>query len=517
MSFMDSLKNTLNNSFNSSRTENGAVGYRTTGKQLLDLNFAVSSLRNAPDEAVAGRFIKAFYEDKMTALKWLFFASDVRGGLGERRLFRICFKSLADVQPELVKAVIKLVPEYSRWDNLLCLFYTQLEDEAIELIKNQLSADMENMAEKKSVSLCAKWMPSANASSEETRRLARTLIKKLDITERQYRKMLSALRAYIKVTEVYMSSKRWSDIVYEEVPSRANLIYNTAFLRNDEERRRAYLGRLKKGETTIHGSVLFPHDIVHQYFKPGKQSWSPDLIPEDDTLEALWKELPDYIGGVSNTLCVSDGSGSMTATVGNTTVSCLDVANALSIYFSEKCRGQFKDQYITFSENPQFVDFKNAKTLREKILIARKYCEVANTNIEAVFQLILQTAIEGNMTQSELPATVLILSDMEFDTATRITSGGVKSLPDEKLFEILNNRYEEKGYRLPRLVFWNICSRTETIPLKENKMGVTLVSGFSVTIMKMVLTGETDAYKSLLNQLNTERYDAVAEAAAGVI
>lgn len=517
MGFMDSLKKTLNDSFNSSVTENGAIGYRTSGKNLLDLNFSVSSLRNAPDEVVAGRFMKAFYDDKLMAVKWLFFASDVRGGLGERRLFRVCIRELAKGQPRLVKALLGLIPEYSRWDNLLCLFGTELEEEAMEVLKSQLSLDMEAMAEGKPVSLCAKWMPSANASSEESKRLAKSMIRHLKITERQYRKMLSALRAYTKVTETYMSSKRWEEIVYKAVPSRANLLYNKAFLRNDEVRRKAYLESLKKGETTIHAGVLYPHDIVHQYFEQGQQRWDPVLKGEDDTLEALWKALPDYVQGAGNTLCVSDGSGSMTASVGGTSVTCLDVANALSIYFSERCTGQFKDQYITFSENPQFVDLSNTINLREKIETARLYDEVANTNIEAVFELILETAKKNHMTQSEFPRTLLILSDMEFDTATRISDGGVRHSPDEALFETFRKRYESCGYKLPRLVFWNICSRTGTIPVKENKLGVALVSGFSVTIMKMVLSGKTDPYDCLLEQLNSDRYQAVEEALKEVI
>ena len=517
MGFMNSLKKTLNKEFNTSVTENGAVGYRTTGKNLLDLNFAVTSLRNTGEEDIIDKFVKAFYEDRRLAVIWLFFASDVREGLGERRLFRVCFQYLAANHPDIAGAVLELVPEYSRWDNLLCGLDTGLRSSVAALIKRQLEEDMKNMEEEKPISLCAKWLPSVNASSQETRRLARMLAEDLGMTERRYRKTLAQLRRYLKVVEVSMSAGEWADIDYKAVPSRANLVYNRAFLRNDEERRRAFLGALKKGETTIHAGVLYPHDIVHSYFETGAQRWNPDLKPEDDTLEALWAALPDYVGGAGNTLCVSDGSGSMTSTVGTTGVSCLDVANALSIYFSEHCSGQFRDKYITFSANPQFVDFGKARTLREKLEIARHYNEVANTNIEAVFDLILQTARAERMSQEELPATVLILSDMEFDAAARCNNympGGNSSLglPTEALFDTLAKRYGAAGYRLPRLVFWNICSRTGTVPVRENQLGVALVSGFSVTIMKMVLSGETDPYKCLLEQLETERYKAVDEA-----
>ena len=245
--FMESLKSTLNEDFNISVTENGAIGYRTTGKELLDLNFAISSLRTVTDKTIASKYSKAFYDDKLAAVKWLFYAGDVRGGVGERRLFRVCMAWLAKNEPKMAKAVLSLIPEYTRWDNVFALMGTDLEKDALDLITSQLTADLSNYQVNKPISLCAKWMPSVNTSSKKTRALAHKVIKHLDINERAYRKMLSALRKHLDVTEVKMSAREWSAINYEKVPSRANLIYNDAFLRNDEDRRRAYLDALEKG------------------------------------------------------------------------------------------------------------------------------------------------------------------------------------------------------------------------------------------------------------------------------
>jgi len=511
--FMDNLKRTLGEDFNESRTENGAVGYRTSGKALLDINFAVSSLRNEVPANIRARFAKAYYEDKLLAIKWLFYAGDVRGGLGERRLFRIGMEYLIQEEPAVALKLLKLIPEYTRWDNLIVLLDTALHNEVVAIIKEQLDSDMSNYGRKQPISLCAKWMPSANASSAETRRYAKLLIGQLGITERQYRKMLSALRSYTNVVEVKMSNREWSAIEYAAVPSRANLIYNKAFLRNDEERRREYLSKLERGETKINAGVLFPHDIVHKY---SKGSWG-GLLDKDTALEEMWKALPDYVKENGNTICVADGSGSMTSTVGGTGVSCLDVANALAIYFAERSSGQFKDKYITFSEHPQLVNLASGKSLRDKIGIARTHNEVANTNIEAVFDLILTTAIKAHMKQSELPANILILSDMEFDSCAVSSrrSGYGYARVDEKLFSVIAKRYAELGYKLPRLVFWNICSRTGTIPVKENELGVALVSGFSPAIVKMVLSNSTDPFECLLEQLNSERYALVEQAVKG--
>lgn len=509
--FMDSLKQTLGEDFNVSRTANGAIGYSTTGKELLDINFAVSSLRNESPESIKRRFAKAFFEDKLLAIKWMFFAGDVRGGLGERRLFRICMEYLIQEERYTAWKLLKLIPEYTRWDNLVVLLDTALSEDAAKIIKDQLNDDMFNYERKQPISLCAKWLPSVNTSSAETRRHAKLLIGHLGMTERQYRKMISALRSYSNVVEVKMSKRKWSAIDYASVPSRANLIYNNAFLRNDEQRRREYLAKLEKGETKINAGVLFPHDIVHKYTEG---SWRCTLNPKDTVLEEMWKALPDYVKGSGNTICVADGSGSMTSRIGGTNVSCLDVANALSIYFAERSSGQFKDKYITFSEHPQLVNLANAKSLRDKIGIALTHNEVATTNIEAVFDLILKTAVNAHMKQSELPANILILSDMEFNDATRAYERWDRgyAAPNDKLFAIMQQRYAEYGYKLPRLVFWNICSSTNTIPVKENELGVALVSGFSPAIVQMVLRNSVDPYECLLEQLNSERYTPVEEA-----
>lgn len=505
--FTDKLKETLDNEFNVSVTENGALGFSTTGKNLLDLHFALSSLRNRTAEEVCARFAKAFYGNKLLAVKWLFYACDVRGGLGERRLFRLCMTFLAKSEPEIAKAFLPLIPEYTRWDNLLCLLDTELRPAVVELIRTALDADTNAMKGGKPVSLCAKWMPSINATSENTRRYAKILADGLKMTAGQYRRTLASLRKYLAVTEVAMSSGRWQKIDYEKVPSKANLLYRFAFLNHDETRRNKYLKKLQKGEAKINAEVLFPHDIVHSYMLGG-YSFSTRKV--DPTIEALWKALPDFVNGDDSTICVADGSGSMYASVSRTKVTALEVANSLAIYFAEHCRGQFKDTYITFSENPQLVDFSHCKTLHDKLGVALSHNEVANTDIEAVFDLILTTAVKAKMKQADLPKNILIISDMEFDYAQ-------ENALDKRLFEVIAEKYAAHGYLLPRLIFWNVCSRTGTIPVRENELGVALVSGFSPMAVRMVLSNKLDPFDALLEQLSAERYDAVQKAVEKIL
>ena len=506
--FMNSLSRTLNDEFNYATTENGALAYRTTGKALLDLNFAVASLRSASPVDIANRFEKAFFEDKVIAMKWLFYARDIRGGLGERRLFRTVFGNMASTNPEYIAPLIRLVPEYGRWDDLWCLLDTKLAKTVLEVVAEQLKADILGMEKGESISLLAKWLPTAKSSNASTRKYARQIINFVGVDEKTYRKTKTKLLKHLDVVEVKMSSNRWDEIKYEAVPSRANLRYNPAFLRHDEERRREFLSKLEKGEVKINASTLFPHDIVHKYTNGGWRS----VGDYDAAIEGLWKALPDVVKGCGNTIVVADGSGSMTVRVGGTNVYALEVANALAIYFAERSSGQFKNNYITFSRNPRLVDLSNGKNLREKLQIALRHSEVADTNVEAVFDLILTTAITNGMSQDELPENILIISDMEFNSCAVASHGRL----DARLFQVIAKKYADAGYKLPRLVFWNVNSRTGAIPIKENDLGVALVSGFSTNIVKMVMSNQTDPYACLLEALNVERYAPIGEALANV-
>jgi len=501
--FMEALSKTQGVA-SRSITENGAVGHSTTGKALLDMNFKISSYRNASYTELLHDFELAFVENPELAIRWLFYARDIRGGAGERDLFRSVIEQLALEHPELVKKVIHLIPVYGRYDDLLCLIRSKVKTEVLDMIEDQLLKDQLGIEKKQSISLLAKWMPSNNASSASTKKDATIIRKHLGMSEKEYRKMLSKYRAYLKVTETFMSANEWGAIKYEEVASKANVLYNKAFFKHDEDRRLEYIEAVKSGEKKINSSTNFPHDIVSRYPKYGRKL--------DETLEVLWKALPEFTDGLESTLVVADGSGSMDQRIGKTTVTALDVANSLSIYFAERCKGAFANKYITFSGTPQLVNLGTGSLL-SKIKIANGYNEVANTNIEAVFMLILKTAVRNNMSQGELPATVLIISDMEFDQATRsYYNGGRYNRPDETLFESIASRFAEAGYKMPKLAFWNLMGRSGTIPMVENENGVALISGFSPSAIKTVFTGQVDPYDALVETLMSERYDAVSEA-----
>lgn len=500
MGFMEKLHIVLDNCVK--LTENGALGYETTGKALVDLNFAVASLRNQDEEEIVKRFIPAFYEDRMLAMKWLFFLRDVRGGLGERRTFRVIMKYLAKSFPEMVNALVGIMAEYGRFDDLLCLFDTPVEETALLVLREQLEKDVQNMENGESVSLCAKWMPGNNTSSEESQRMAAKLRDFMGLTAKEYRKLLASLRKYLHVTEVFMSGNRWNEIDYGRVASRANLLYRKAFLVHDEERRKNFLKDVEEKGAVMHAGVLMPHEIVMQYTV--RNGWRLNVNKEDTALEALWKNLSDTVAGAENVLCVVDGSGSMLCPVGEGNTTALHVSNALGVYFAERMGGAYHNRFITFSNTPKYVDLSACRTLKEKLELAFSNNDCTNTNIEATFRLILETAVRNRLRQEELPATILIISDMEFDQA-------MWGRNTDTLFGIIKKKFAAHGYKMPKLVFWNVNSRTNVIPVRENELGVGLVSGFSVNICNMVLSNELDPFACLKKALEGERYRKVEE------
>ena len=495
------IKEELEEQDNYSLTENGAVGYKSSKSALVDINYKVASLRNSDEDEIVALFNEAFRENKEYALKWLFFARDIREGLGERRLFRICYKRLFELDDVLFKQNLHNIAEYGRWDDLICLIGISCDsDEYIgSMIREQLEEDIRNCETNKPISLLAKWMPSENASSRQTKTLARQLMKLLNISPRKYRLMLSRLRSHSNVVETQMCNNEWNEIDYEKVPSLANLKYKDAFMKHDMERRLDYLASVSKGEKKLNMKVATPVDVVTKYCDRRK------IRDFDPALELAWKNLKDIM--VEDTLVVADGSGSMLTRVSGDTTA-LDVANALAIYTSEHNSGVYKNKYITFSSKPRFVDFSKANSLCEKIQIAQRYSEVSNTNIEAVFDLIIQTAIKNRIPQNEMVKNILIISDMEFDEAQTIWRSSAPVLT-QPLFDLIKRRYSDAGYALPKLIFWNVNSRTKTIPLVENELGVALVSGFSQNVLKMVMTNNLNPYDILIEAITSPRYDAI--------
>lgn len=468
-------------------TENGMKGYKSI-RPLLDLNFKVPDLRRKVDYDL---FEEALKEDTNLTLKWLLYLRDIREGIGERETFRNFLKYLCNKHEYLAEKFLEVpLEEYGRYDDYIAIINEipqKLKSKILDKISTQLNKDLET----DHPSLLAKWMPSEGASSYKTKALASIMRKGLGLTNKEYRKMLTNLRKKIDIVESKMSRNEWGEIAYEKVPSKANLNYKDAFLRNDQDRREAYLESLKKGEVKINSNALFPHEIVNRY------GYYINSI--DDTLEEMWKSMNKPIG-FTDTLVVRDGSGSMGFfTIPGTNTTALTVADALTIYCAENNQGAYKDYFMTFSAKAKVLKLKG-DTLASKLNFLHEHDDPTTTNAMSIFDLLLETALENNATQEDMPKNILIISDMEYDSTCYTNTNP---------FKVSKNKFAEHGYKLPKLIFWNVNSRTNTIPITENEDGLILISGFSKSLMEMVMSSEMDCFEALKKILDTDRYKCV--------
>lgn len=479
---------------NYTRTERYAVALKSTNSALVDLFGQIGAMRNRTDQDIESAFAKAFAEDRLLATKMVFYARNIRGGLGERRAARIIFRYLANLYPDIIRKNIQYIPLFGRYDDLYEFVETPVEEDMWRLIRKQWQLDVQNMNNNKPVSLMAKWLKSINTSSEESRKLGKLTAKKLGLSEKQYRRTLSMLRSYLDIVEVKMSSNRWEQIEYAHVPSRAMAIYRNAFRKHDRKRFEEYTEDVISGKAKINSSTLFPYDIIERMgLRYVAYSRYMQLDNYDQILEEQWKALPNYIEGEHNILVMADTSGSMQGRPLATSV-------GLAIYFAERNKGVFKDTFMTFSSKPSLVKL-TGNTLYEKIQCIPAI--IANTNLEKGLRLILDTAIRHNLSQDDMPKSLIIISDMEFDYATDERIG-------ETFYDTMARMFKEKGYEIPNIIFWNVDSRHNHFQVTSEYKGVQLASGQSPSVFKSILQniGKTP-YEAMIDTLNDPIYDCI--------
>ena len=472
-------------------TENNAATYVTSNSDCLDLFATIGALRCEPEMEITARFDRAWAENADLAMKTLFFARDIRGGLGERSVFRTILRGMAYNRLETVAKNLWAVAEFGRFDDLLVLLDTPAKQIALECIKAQFDIDMTALNNNDVVSLLGKWLPSVNAHNTFTVRYGRMIAKFLGLSEVEYRKALSKLRAKIEIIENNLRERDYT-FDYAKQPSKAMFKYRKAFLRNDAERYKEYLSSVERGEAKLNAGALLPYEIIRPAFSFGN-IFSTITADARRSMDVTWKAQADFTCG-ENAIVVVDGSGSM---YGGADPMPASVALSLGIYFAERNKGAFHNHFITFSENPRLVEIKG-KDIFAKVKYAATFNEVANTNIQKVFELVLKTAVKNKLPQSELPATIYIISDMEFDTCT---NGA-----DSTNFEYAQKEFARSGYTLPTVVFWNVASRNQQQPVTMNENGVALVSGASPRLFSMLSSGNLSPYAFMLDTLGAERY-----------
>lgn len=500
---MNSMLNGLKNATNYTLTENGGITHKTTKSDLLDMFAMGAAMRNRSDSDVILMFRKAFRENPVYALKCLFYIRDVRGGQGERRFFRVVIRDMATYDNDTRAAIernMELIPEFGRWDDLYSFIDTPMQDKALSIIKHQLALDVQC----KTPSLLAKWMPSENASSKKTIHLGNITRSYLNMTHKEYRRTLAILRSRINIVEKLMSENRWDEIEFDKIPSKAGLIYKNAFARRDIIK--AKFEKFAKDETTkVNASTLYPYEVVEKALRINQ--YRPDEIDRAMT-NKYWANLADYFNGANlNALAVVDTSGSMHGTP-------INVAISLGLYCAEKAGGPFANHYISFASRPQLIECEGVDFV-DKVWRIYRTNLVDNTNIEAVFDLLLDTAKRNKCSQDDLPQNILIISDMEFDSATSGGSynwrtgkyedryGFTKATADT-VMEGIAKKWAAAGYKMPHLIYWNVDARQNNIPMIGNGP-ISYVSGFSPSIFQSIITGKT-GYDLMMECLNKERY-----------
>jgi hypothetical protein len=463
---MSNLFNAVNTGM--SLTDNGCVTNTSTLDYCLDLFFTIGASRG---KDISYQFAKAFAQDKRLATQILFHARDIRGGMGERKLFRDNLLSIT-TKKNAIEVMLKTI-EVGRFDDLHVFLGSKFEDLAVSIIADALVQGS---------SLAAKWTPRSGP-------MFNLLRKKMSLDPKSLRKMLVQLS---NTVEQKMSAKHWSEIDYSKLPSLASARYMTAFHRNDPARYQAYKDALTKGEVKINAAAVYPYDVIKA------ARYSSENV---DVSEAQWKALPDYIGNNdANILPVIDVSGSMDCPAGGSkNLTCMDVAVSLGMYVAERSKGIFKDQFITFHEKPQMVKMNGSFTQRLNQVYRAPWG--GSTNLEATFRLIADAAVKHGLKQEDLPTQLLIFSDMQFN---RI--GGYRG-NNQTAFQFAEKYFNERGYKLPQVVFWNLNAGNDNFPVQKDQTGALLVSGFSPSLMKSVLRGtEYNPRQLMLESVDKERY-----------
>lgn len=451
-------------------TTNGAKVLATTGDSRLDFFAELGSMRRLSREEIIQRFNVVFKEYPLDALKLLMYCRD-RNMVGERNTARVILRYLANNHSDVYIKNMSLIAHFGRWDDLILTgIGTNSEEAMIGLIKEQLELDLKA----KYPSLLGKWMPSINTSSDTTRKVAIRLSKKLGMNCGEYRKLLSKLRNKINIVETYMSSNKWSEIEYSKLTSKNNLLYTNAFSRHDSERYDKYIEEVISGKAKINTSKLFPYEIVRKCINDTRQR---------EVMNTLWDKLPNYLPeNLGDTLVVCDTSGSMTCSMRG--IKPIDVALALTLYFGERNTGIFNNYFMTFSKNPQLVKIQG-RDLYEKIINISRAEWGMNTNLEGVYELLLNTSIKNNLKQEDMVKRIVIISDMNIDACT-YGSGRKLRFMDE-----MRRRFNEAGYEMPKCVFWNVESSNTSFLASKDDEDMSLMSGASASLFKAITKGNT--------------------------
>lgn len=485
---MNMFNNAMEQVSTEKRTLNNAKAYSSSLSKCLDLFFLGGSIRDWSHPKIRTLFTEAYEEDPIIATKIALYIRDVREGMGERKIGRMFLHALASEynyrEDPMILKIIDHIADIGRWDDLVHIFYCtineNLKNEISRIIIRKIKEDINSDRP----SLLAKWLPSINAG-RLSRKKAIEVMKYTGISNEVYRKILTELRKKIDIVETKITQENFKDIEYAKIPSQAILRYKRIFFKKDTERFKNHIELVKKKKTKMNASTLYPYQLVKPFFE---NSINRDKLPDNEVnfYNTMWDILPDYTKA-GKAIVVADTSGSMFLDP-----MCISVS--LAIYFAERNTGPFKDKFITFSHSPKFQTLRG-RTLYDKLINLDTSGWSNNTDITKTFRLILETGIKYSVPQEDMPEVLYIISDMEFDAAIDATSNSYYGMHNITLeptnFEAIKEMYEQFGYEMPMLVFWNVNAKSSTIPVRYNEHGTALVSGKSASTFSLAVEGNS--------------------------
>jgi hypothetical protein len=452
----------------------------STANPLVDLFYGATR-----GVDIVGKFVAARIVNREVALRIALWIRDARGGSGERQLFRDIVSYLEAAHPQDAIVLVQKAAEIGRWDDLLGLKNPLVRGVAYALIAQAL---------KNGNGLCAKWMPRKGEEAVALRNFMR-------LSPKTYRKLLVEST---NVVETEMCAGDWDAINFNHVPSVAHARYKRAFGRNTTKYGE-WVTALKNREAgaKVNAAAVYPYDVLKGRIGVYATEMTADEMTADElaVIEAQWAAMPNFVGSAS-VLPLVDVSGSMTCLAGGrgsrSGTTCLEVAVSLGLYFADKNRGAFKDCFLTFSDQPQLVRLRG--NINEKIDQMSNADWGMNTNLHAALDKILQTAVDGGVPQSEMPGTLVIFSDMQFDQCVEY---------DDSAMNMIQRKYQDAGYTMPRIVFWNLSASYGNVPVKFDESGTALVSGFSPAIAQSLLSAgdEFTPESVMMRTIMNSRYD----------
>jgi hypothetical protein len=532
----------------------GSDVYSGSGNSLLDLS--VLLVRGADQQRIEPLFLQALKDNDEDAFVLAFQTRDIRGGKGERALFKMLFATALKARPQLALAVLDLVPEYGCWRDLFSMNIPQV----LEMAANQLLADAKS--EDKPISLCAKWAPREGKDTEGAKALAAVLFpeeKRLSERLKRYRKLVAGLNRRLDTTEIKMCDRKFADIEPAKVPGLCLQKHMRAFLNEDLKRsqvlrnpddkdrmdcREHFQEHFKKaaeGKTKVNGSkTLYPHEVIkklntltsraYQQAAPVQSVVEPS-VDERNALVAVWNGMvadAKALGGLGRTIAMCDFSGSMQSS------NCGDtpywVSMAMGLLISELTSAEFKDTFLTFDSNPMWQSLPQGDIYTRMSSIGR-VGQGTSTDFQKAMDLVLATLKEKRVRPSEEPKDLIVITDMAWDQAigsdmTSHYTGHsyrhvVKTSPWQTHIQMIREAFKRAGEDMwgtpwtpPRIVIWNVAATCTDFHATADTEGVIMLSGWSPSLFK-VLTEEgarvQNPMEALRIILDSERYDLVRE------